>query len=290
MKVVPVYEMSIYDAFLVFIIFSVIGWISEVIFVLLFVDHKFVNRGFLHGPLCPIYGLGGLVILLLPSRLYSTWIPLFFASMVLCTIVEYFSSWLLEKLFHTLWWDYSNVPLNIHGRVCLIMSVLFGFLGLFIIRFAMPHIMNVLDSIGAPWIKRISLVIFVILIVDFGFTVRKLVDFRTALVKIKEFGESLKTRYGSEEWFKGNTISEMISSIKKQHELDKKDVHPSLIEKIEKLQERHPSIERFLLRFPTIKSRVYPESLHLLKNHYIRKKKNIPLEKSENDLELEEYK
>lgn len=103
MKVLPIYEMTIYNAFLVFIIFSVIGWISEVIFVGLFVEHKFVNRGFLHGPLCPIYGFGELVILLLPSRLYSTWIPLFLASMVLCTVVEYLSSWILEKLFHTLW-------------------------------------------------------------------------------------------------------------------------------------------------------------------------------------------
>lgn len=192
MKVLPIYEMTIYNAFLIFIIFSVIGWISEVIFVGLFVEHKFVNRGFLHGPLCPIYGFGELVILLLPSRLYSTWIPLFLASMVLCTVVEYLSSWILEKLFHTLWWDYSKLPLNIHGRVCLIMSVLFGFLGLFVIRLAMPYIVALLNSIGIVWAKRFALIILAIMLVDVTLTVRKLVDFRTALLKIKEFGESLK--------------------------------------------------------------------------------------------------
>ena len=277
MKVVPIYEMTIYNAFLVFIIFSVIGWISEVIFVGLFVEHKFVNRGFLHGPLCPIYGFGGLVILLLPSRLYSTWIPLFLASMVLCTVVEYFSSWILEKLFHTLWWDYSKLPLNIHGRVCLFMSVLFGFLGLFVIRFAMPYIVALLNSIGIVWAKRVALIILAIMLVDVTLTVRKLVDFRTALVKIKEFGESLKTRYGKEEWFKGNTISEMITSIETQDKLGKEKIHPQLMESIKRLQQKHPTIERFLLRFPTIRSRVYPESMNLLKHHFLlrQEKENL---------------
>ena len=103
-----IYELPFRQAFLIFIMFSVVGWISEVLYVGIFHEHKFVNRGFLHGPLCPIYGFGGVVILLLPAALYSTWIPLFFASMILCTLVEYFVSWIMEKTFHARWWDYSH--------------------------------------------------------------------------------------------------------------------------------------------------------------------------------------
>jgi hypothetical protein len=123
MQVLPVYALPFHIVFLIFIIFSVVGWISEVLYVGIFFEHKFVNRGFLHGPLCPIYGFGGLSILLLPQSLYSTWVMLFFAGMLFGTIVEYISSWILEKLFHTRWWDYSHYKFNIRGRVCLLITV-----------------------------------------------------------------------------------------------------------------------------------------------------------------------
>ena len=112
----PIYELPYKAAFLIFIMFSMVGWISEVLYVGIFHEHKFVNRGFLYGPLCPVYGFGGVVILLLPPVLYETWIPLFLASMVLCTIVEYFVSWFMEKMFHARWWDYSHYKFNIKGR------------------------------------------------------------------------------------------------------------------------------------------------------------------------------
>lgn len=227
MKVIPIYKMSFYEIFMVFIIFSLIGWFSEVIFTFLFVNHKFVNRGFLHGPLCPIYGVGGLLILLLPPRLYSTWLPLFLFSMVLCTVVEYFSSWILEKLFHTLWWDYSNVPLNINGRVCLMMSVLFGLLGIFVIHFVMPEIMSFINFLGRFWIKRFSLVILVIMILDFAFTVNKLINFHSVLTTIHKIenkfeqhssiGEIIK-KFPS---IKSRVYSENMDLLKKHYSLDK---------------------------------------------------------------------
>ena len=113
------------------------------------------------------------------------------------------------------------------------------------------------------------------MLVDMGFTVKKLVDFRTALVKIKEFGESLKTRYGKEAWFKGNSLTEMITSIEEQDKSGKEKIHPQLMEHIKKLQQKHPTIERFLLRFPTIRSRVYPESMNLLKHHFLLRQEKL---------------
>ena len=93
MELLPVFRLPFQWAFLIFIMFSFIGWCSEVVYVGFIHEHRFINRGFLHGPLCPVYGFGGVVILTLPPSLYKTWIPLFLASMLLCTIVEYFVSW-----------------------------------------------------------------------------------------------------------------------------------------------------------------------------------------------------
>src|SRR5574344_3063758 len=98
MTVLPIYAYSFSEAFLIFIFFSVFGWVCEVAFVGIFSEHKFVNRGMLHGPLCPIYGFGGCTILLLPEQVLASWGILLVSSMILFTVLEYFLSWLLEKI------------------------------------------------------------------------------------------------------------------------------------------------------------------------------------------------
>ncbi len=113
-----------------FIIFSFIGWAWEVILYLVR-DHKFVNRGFMIGPICPIYGVGGILIITLLSRYKNDPVTLFIMAILICSIVEYYISYIAEKLFHIRWWDYSKVPFNINGRISLITSLFFGILGSF---------------------------------------------------------------------------------------------------------------------------------------------------------------
>ena len=266
MNMMPIYELPFRQAFLIFIMFSVVGWISEVLYVGIFHEHKFVNRGFLYGPLCPVYGCGGVVILILPPFLYETWIPLFFASMILCTIVEYFVSWVMEKLFHARWWDYSHYKFNIKGRVCLLNSVLFGFLGLGVIRFVYPHMLNFLDWLGDFVIQVSSDSIAAVLTVDMFLTVRKLVDFSTTMEKIKVFGESLRDHYGSEVWFRGESIEEMLASVKEHAASGKDLISQSVLEKIDRIQNaRHTAAESFMAHFPTMKSIQYKDELEHLK-------------------------
>ena len=273
MEVVPVFQLPFKAAFLIFIIFSVIGWVSEVLYVGIFSEHKFVNRGFLHGPLCPVYGFGGIVILLLPKELYNTWIPLYFSSMILCTIVEYFVSWLMEKMFHARWWDYSHYKLNIKGRVCALNSILFGFMGLGIIRFVYPQIIRFLNFLGDFWMTVSSTAIALLLTADIIVTVRKLVDFNTAMEKIKEFGENLNDRYGNESWFKGTSAFAMAESVKNHAQIEKEKFSKNVLEKIERLQEKnHKNIESFMKRFPTMKIEKYTNELAELKTRYISKK------------------
>ena len=263
----PVYELPFKAAFLIFIMFSMVGWISEVFYVGIFHEHKFVNRGFLYGPLCPVYGFGGIVILILPPSLYQTWVPLFFASMILCTVVEYFVSWFMEKLFHARWWDYSHYKFNIKGRVCLLNSVLFGFLGLGVIRFVYPHMLSLLNWLGDFVIMVSADTIGAILTLDIFLTVRKLVDFSATMEKIKTFGESLRDHYGNETWFRNESFEAMLASVK-EHAAEGKDlVSQSVLEKIDRLQNaRHAAVESFMAHFPTMKSIQYKDELEHLKS------------------------
>ena len=263
---IAIYELPFWSAFLIFILFSFIGWICEVIYVGVTSAHKFVNRGFLHGPLCPVYGFGGVVILMLPPSLYATWIPLFFASMILCTIVEYFVSWLMEKLFHTRWWDYSHYKIQLNGRICLLNSILFGFLGVVVIHFVYPLMIDLLNSLGQKVINVSGVIILAVLSVDIFFTVRKLVDFANVMKKLKELGETLNSHYGQEEWFKKGSFMDMINSVIERAENRKEEFSQKILEKIDKVQNlRLPSVELFIKKFPSIKSTKYKDELNMIK-------------------------
>lgn len=263
---IAIYELPFWSAFLIFILFSFIGWISEVIYVGVTSAHKFVNRGFLHGPLCPVYGFGGVVILMLPPSLYATWIPLFFASMILCTIVEYFVSWLMEKLFHTRWWDYSHYKIQLNGRICLLNSILFGFLGVVVIHFVYPLMIDLLNSLGQKVINVSGVIILAVLSVDIFFTVRKLVDFANVMKKLKELGETLNSHYGQEEWFKKGSFIDMINSVIERADNRKEEFSQKILEKIDKVQNlRLPSVELFIKKFPSIKSTKYKDELNMIK-------------------------
>lgn len=261
MQLLPVYQLPFTTVFLMFIIFSFVGWCSEVVYVGILSEHKFVNRGFLYGPLCPIYGMGGLVILLLPPVLYSTWLPLFLASAVLCSAVEYFGSWLLEKMFHTLWWDYSHYKVNLNGRICLVNSFLFGLMGMLAIHFAIPLVMSFINFLGPVVSKILTAVLGSVFVMDGMFTIRRLVDFNTTMAKLQAFTENLKDVYGHEVWFRGESLSEMMSSVKERAVIEKERFSQSMLAKFDEVHLHQKNVEGLMKRFPTLKSRKYQAEL-----------------------------
>ena len=132
--------------FLLFLVYSFIGWTIEVVGEL--IKHKkFVNRGFLIGPYCPIYGFGAIAITLNLTRYYNNLLVLFTMAILICGLLEYFTSFIMEKLFHARWWDYSNMKYNINGRICLETLVPFGILGVLIIQVLNPFFIHILNSI-----------------------------------------------------------------------------------------------------------------------------------------------
>ena len=172
----------------------------------------------------------------------------------------------MEVLFHARWWDYSHYKINLNGRVCLLNSVLFGFLGLGVIRFVYPHIIQLLNWMGDFVITVTAESIAVVLVTDLFFTVRKLVDFARTMERLKNFGESLRDHYGHEEWFRGESLSEMMASVKEHIQNDKDKVSQNVIAKIEKMQNmKSLASESFIRHFPTMKSVIYREELAHLK-------------------------
>ena len=151
--------------FILFIIYSFLGWVVEVINCSI-VEKKLVNRGFLISPICPIYGCGAILITLVLTNYRDDWFVVFCMAVILCGLLEYFTSWIMEKLFHARWWDYSNNKFNINGRICLETMIPFGILGLIIIYVLNPFFYNLLSYIPSDVSKIISLVLFIILIVD----------------------------------------------------------------------------------------------------------------------------
>ena len=120
-----------------FFLFSFLGWCSEVVFAAVR-ERRFVNRGFLNGPLCPIYGLGVVAIDFF-LRPFGSSLPVqLVGAMLLGSVLEYAAGFLLEKLFHQKWWDYSDTPHNLHGYICLKFSVVWGLAGALIVRYVMP--------------------------------------------------------------------------------------------------------------------------------------------------------
>ena len=157
---------EIRELFLLFIIYSIIGWILEVFYNLIFEDKKIVNRGFLIGPYCPIYGVGCLLILGLLFRYKSQPVGLFVLSMVICSLLEYITSYVMEKLFKARWWDYSDKRFNINGRICLETMIPFGIVSCLIIYIVNPFFVSILREVPGIDLTILFIVTSIIFIVD----------------------------------------------------------------------------------------------------------------------------
>ncbi|MBD5484349.1 MAG: putative ABC transporter permease [Lachnospiraceae bacterium] len=120
-----------------FVLVAVFGWLWEG-FLYLFKDDTYVNRGFLTGPWLPIYGTGAVMLEILFHKWRDRPVLIFVSSMLLCTVLEYLSGWYLELTWGVKWWDYSDMPWNLHGRICVLSSALFGLGGMLLVWVVSP--------------------------------------------------------------------------------------------------------------------------------------------------------
>lgn len=152
----------------IFFLFSVAGWCMEV--TLKFIQYRrFINRGFLIGPYCPIYGWGAVAVTLIVGGLLArrgTIGETFLAGMVVCGALEYFTSWYMEKLFHARWWDYSTKPMNLHGRIWIGNLLLFGAASVVIVKGIVPFLLRALGKLPALTVELMAGCIVVLMLLD----------------------------------------------------------------------------------------------------------------------------
>ena len=185
--------------FLYFIIYSFLGWICEVIYCSI-PAKRFINRGFLKGPICPVYGFGAVfVIYIMTSLNIKSPILIFIFGGIIASIIEFIADLMLEYIFHTRLWDYSNRKFNIKGRVCLLNSTLFSILSLVLMSFIHPIIMSYIKVLSNRAIIITVIICMLILITDISRTVSEVINLNTTLKNMNLLKE-LKKEFNKKEF------------------------------------------------------------------------------------------
>jgi uncharacterized membrane protein len=289
-----------------FIIYAFIGWCTEVVYAAVSTG-KLINRGFLNGPVCPIYGFGVLAVISLLTPVKNNLLLLYVGSVVLTSLIEFVTGWILEKAFNHKWWDYSEYPFNIKGYICLKFSLAWGTACLLIINAIHPLVQNFTSYINID-AGKIMLSIFMTLItVDVVATVQSILKLNRQLGKINEMaakirsisddmaekiseesisivekGEELKAAIEEQKLAVSGKLEKRLSEVESTIE-DRKDILSQKIEEkkaiIRQLKSTRDEMlslsffgeRRLLNAFPGIKSRHYKEALEDLKEKILRK-------------------
>jgi uncharacterized membrane protein len=180
-----------YHILCTFLIYSFLGWCVEVSYFAL-VTGRFVNRGFLNGPVCPIYGFGVVIVFTCLDPLQHNLLLLFLGSVVLTSLLELVTGFVLEKLFHQRWWDYTGKPFNLHGYICLQFSIAWGIACLIVVDIVRPTVDFAIDWIPKP-VGWVLIALFgAIMLVDLILTVSTIAKLNRRLVQIDELSSTIK--------------------------------------------------------------------------------------------------
>lgn len=239
---------NIKDIFLWFLLYSCIVWIYETILCSV-KERRFINRGFLNGPYCPIYGVGAVVNLLALGR-FTNPAMLFFAGAIMDCTLEYITSWGMEKLFHARWWDYSKKFLNINGRVCLLGAVAFGAFSVVLVLFMHPFFEDKLSFITPEARDILFWVLLALFVGDNVYTLIGFSPFNKLMGKIVTPSTAGMC-----------TPEELEQNKREAREL------PDLTELAELPVKLNYQIKRMIRSFPALKSTRYESVVDKLRDH-----------------------
>ena len=267
-----------------FIIYSLIGWIIEVGYHAVTMG-KVINRGFLNGPICPVYGCGVLSVLAVLKWIgnasgYSSnvetasTIVLFVIGISFATCVELFAGVMLDMLFHARWWDYSKERFNFHGYICLKFSIIWGLAIAFVLRVVHPAINNIVDCIPNGVSFVVLPLLYVTLVLDIIMTILSVLKLNKQLEKMKELQKSiLRVSDGMSEVIADGTIRTVIKIEEKQdlarekYELKRKEIETKL-EHIQKsiMYHRLFGMGRIIRAFPQMQHKFYQDMIERIKS------------------------
>ena len=203
---------SLSTLFIIFMFYSFIGWIIESIYVY-YCTKKIMNRGFLIGPCCPIYGFGCLIFILILPKYLDDPIVLFVLAATICSVLEYITSWIMEKLFKARWWDYSNKKFNINGRICLENAMGFGLGALLVMYIIHPFFKPIIFSIPVNLYNIIAIILSIIFIVDLAVSLKIITGFKTVAKSIhKDSTEEITKKVREKLVSRGGLYKRLVSS------------------------------------------------------------------------------
>ena len=171
-----------------FFVYAFLGYLCEVAYCSLCQKHL-VNRGYLYMPICPIYGFGAILIILVMNPIIDMWYLVFILGILLTSSLEYVTSYVMELVFHMRWWDYTKRKFNINGRVCLRNSLMFGALVMLVIYGLMPLIIQWMNWIGSLGLWIMNSIFLVGLCIDFIFSTIKNINIAKVVAKISQLTE-----------------------------------------------------------------------------------------------------
>ena len=190
--------MTWYEIAWYFILYAFLGWVTEVAYHAVAVG-KVINRGFLNGPVCPVYGFSALLVFmmlhLLPggSMENTDGLIVYVGGAILVTCVEFLAGWILDLAFHARWWDYSDKPFNLHGYICLEFSLIWGFVVLIVVKVIQPTLQNaVVERIPTKFGWPILAIFYLTLLIDFGVSIAQAHGLNKRLKELDEIQARLR--------------------------------------------------------------------------------------------------
>lgn len=260
--------------FVYFVLYSFLGWVCETIYCSID-DKKFVNRGFLNGPFCPIYGTGALLVIDIFMKYKDDLLVLFILSVVITSIVEYITSYLLEKIFNLQLWDYSTYSFNLNGRVCLKNSLLFGVLSILAVEVIHPAVEGFLGRLPAWFLITFTGTLVVYFICDVVITVKALIQInkkaghrQMQLDELAKLRNEYIAKNKKEDNKKESKILQLIKEGRIRELLKEEKIKAFMTE--EKLKDLMDVPNKFVHRrvikaFPGMKSKKYPDAIKQFK-------------------------
>lgn len=222
-----------------FFVYAFLGWCTEVSFAAL-TSGRFVNRGFLNGPVCPIYGVGVVIVLFFLEPLRKNTVLLFVGSVLLTSLLEWLTGFVLERIFHQRWWDYSNEPFNLGGYICLRFSIAWGLACLIVVDIIHPSIVWLIHLVPHT-LGLILLALFSAgMLVDLAATVRTIARMNRQLTQLDELAGRIKAMSNE----LGENLAERVidaaergNDLKEDFQENLEDVKDALVQRREDLQE-----------------------------------------------------
>ncbi|MBQ9342330.1 MAG: hypothetical protein IJT81_08235 [Lachnospiraceae bacterium] len=273
---------NFYEVVWVFLIYAFIGWCAEVAYSAV-TKGVFINRGFLNGPVCPIYGVGMLMVVSCLTPLKANHLILFAGSMFLTTTVELIVGWGMEKIFHQHWWDYSDEHFNFKGYICLRFSLIWGFACMMVIDIAHPPIKKLISIFPYRLGIVLQIFFFTVFIADIVITVMAVLKINSHLMIINEIDARLDKISDTigESIYEGTTdVKERVIKVKEAADEQKKTLLTANDERIERLKAereelnikikeafhvRNVIMNRIIKAFPEMRSTRYEVAMERFK-------------------------